>query len=484
MTEQFPIYLHNTLGRRVEEFQPQNPDEVLVYTCGPTVYSYQHIGNFRAFLFADTLRRVLEYNGYRVRHVRNITDVGHLTNETLGTGVDKMEAAARRENLTPREIADHFTEIFHRDQALLNILEPTAEPRATEYIPQMISLTERLIGRGYGYCVKGDVYYDVDKFPSYGMLSGNTVEDLIAGARVEVGEGKRSPADFALWKAAAPDKLMRYESPWGMGVPGWHLECSAMALDLLGETLDIHTGGEDHVFPHHEDEIAQSEGATGKRFARYWLHNAFLQLSGAEKMSKSVGNILTVGDLAERGIHPLSYRYFTYQAHYRTPQNFTWEALEAAQTALYRIYDQVADLLQSSEPAGLTESGAAVRNAFREAINNDLALPEAVAVLNTMLSNSTLPPEDKLSLLDDFDRVLALDLLAVGRGLIVAGPAEREILDRRAQARAERDWALSDELRSKLAAGGLDVKDTAQGQRWTRSDVLPRVQAPQTGAGH
>lgn len=482
MTERFPIYLTNTRGHRLEEFTPQNPDEVHVYTCGPTVYNYQHIGNFRAFLFADTLRRVLEYNGYPVRHVRNITDVGHLTNDTLGTGVDKMEAAARRENLTPQAIADHFTEIFHRDQAALNIQEPTAEPRATEFIPQMVALTERLIERGYGYPIGGDVYYEVARFPPYGSLSGNTVEDLIAGARVEVGEGKRSPADFALWKEAAPDKLMRYESPWGPGVPGWHLECSAMALDLLGDTLDIHTGGEDHVFPHHEDEIAQSEGATGRPFARYWLHNAFLQLAGAEKMSKSVGNILTISDLAERGIYPLSYRYFTYQAHYRTPLNFTWEALEAAQTALYRIYEQVADLLQTADLERLSPPAQAIADEFHRAVNNDLALPEAVALVNTTLGGK-LPAGEKLSLLADFDRVLALDLLATGRALARVTPEEAATLERRAAARAARDWTLSDALRAGLAAGGVDVRDTADGQRWVRRDVLPRVEQPESGAG-
>jgi cysteinyl-tRNA synthetase len=464
------------MGRSLQEFESITPGEALVYTCGPTVYNYQHIGNFRAFIFADSLRRVLEYNGYRVRHVRNITDVGHLTEDTLGSGVDKMEAAARRENMTPEDIARHFTEIFHADAQRLNVLPPQAEPRATEFIPDMVALVQRLIDTGHGYVgASGDVYYDVATFPRYGALSGNTVEDLIAGARVEeYSADKRSPADFAIWKAAGPDKLMRYESPWGQGVPGWHLECSAMAMDLLAETIDIHTGGEDHIFPHHEDEIAQSEGATGKTFARYWLHNAFLQGAGGVKMSKSLGNIYTLADLADRGIHPLTFRYFTYQAHYRTPQWFSWEALEGAQTGLYRLWEAAADLLQTGEPTDTVgEAGQSFRDSFHQAVNRDLDLPGAVASVHSMLS-ATLPAEEKLGLLADFDRVLALDILTTAQALIALRDGEHDLLDQRAAARSDRDWSRSDELRATLAAGGLDVKDTPTGQRWVRNDVLPR----------
>lgn len=462
------------MGHRVEEFQPLEPGRVKLYTCGPTVYSYQHIGNFRAFIFADTLRRVLEYNGLQVHHVRNITDVGHLTNDTLGTGVDKMEAAARQQNMTPYDIARYFTEIFHRDAELLNIIPPTCEPRATEFIPPMIQLTETLVDRGHAYPQDGSVYFEVSTFPRYGQLSGNTVDELIAGARVEVGEGKRSPADFALWKRAEPDKIMRWQSPWGEGVPGWHLECSAMAINLLGEEIDIHTGGEDHVFPHHEDEIAQSEAATGKTFARYWMHNAFLQLPGDEKMSKSLGNIFTVSDLQERGIHPLSLRYFIFQAHYRTPLSFAWEALEAAQTALYRVFEAAAELVQAADPADEVGSTAeAYRSTFHEAVNRDLDLPGALATLHGVLG-SKIEPAEKLRLIDDFDRVLALDILPTARLLGEIGESQQQLLDRRSAARASRDWAASDELRSELAAGGLDVKDTPAGQRWLRRDVLPR----------
>lgn len=471
-----PVLLHNTMGRTLQEFTPITPGEALVYTCGPTVYNYQHIGNFRAFLFADTLRRVLQYNGYVVRHVRNITDVGHLTEDTLGTGVDKIEAAARRQNMTPHDIAEHFTGIFHADAERLNMLVPEREPRATEYITQMIALVQRLIESDHAYAASnGDVYFQVSTFPRYGALSNNSVDDLIAGARVEeYSADKRSPADFAVWKNAAPDKLMRYSSPWGEGVPGWHLECSAMAMDLLAETIDIHTGGEDHVFPHHEDEIAQSEGASGTSFAHYWLHNAFLQGAGGVKMSKSSGNFYTLADLSDRGIHPLSFRYFTYQAHYRTPLWFSWEALEGAQTALYRIWEAAADLLQTADSAGgINEDADYLRAGFHRAVNRDLDLPGAIAVVHSVLSSS-LPADQKLALLADFDDVLALDILKTAKALIELRGPEEELLEQRRQARAAKDWQRSDDVRGTLSTGGLDVKDTPGGQRWVRNDVLPQ----------
>lgn len=469
MPTPLPIFLTNTYGRKLEEFQPLSPPQVKLYTCGPTVYSFAHIGNFRSFIFADTLRRVLEYNGYNVQQVRNITDVGHLTNDTLGPGLDKIEAAAREQNRTPWDIARYYTDIFRRDARRLNLEEPSSEPRATAYIGPMIALVERLIERGYAYVSDGNVYFEVAKFPPYGALSRNSVEELIAGARVEVGEGKRSPADFALWKRAEPDKIMRWESPWGPGVPGWHLECSAMALDLLGPEIDIHTGGEDHIFPHHEDEIAQSEVATGRPFARYWLHGAFLQVG--EKMSKSLGNTITVSDLVERGIHPLAYRYFTYQAHYRTTQNFSWSALDGAQTALVRLWQQAAELWQAGPPAAeLGPEAEALRARFHEAINRDLDLPVALAVIHETMG-ARLVSDQKLALLQDADRVLGLDFLPMARRLSEVSPESRSLLEERAAVRREKNWARSDEIRAELAAAGVEVKDTGQGQRWFRRDV-------------
>jgi len=466
MTPQRPITLTNTMGGELQEFHPMEPGRVRMYTCGPTVYSHIHIGNFRSFVLADVLRRVLEYNGYEVTQVRNITDVGHLTDETLNTGLDKIEAMARQENRSPTDIARYYTDIFQQDARRLNLLQPHHEPRATEYIHAMIELTQHLVARAYGYPVGSNVYYEVARFPRYGALSGNSVEGLIAGARVEIGEDKRSPADFALWKFAGPEKLQKWQSPWGEGVPGWHIECSAMSRALLGDEIDIHTGGVDNIFPHHEDEIAQSEAASGKQFVHYWLHGAHLVFADV-KMSRSLGNFYTLADLTERGIHPLSYRYFTFQAHYRTPLTFTWEALQGTQTALFRIWETVAENLQVGGPEGANSYGASFQERFHEAINRDLDMPSAVAIVHDLLG-SKLSPGIKLSLLEDFDRVLGLDLLATGRRLSETSLDERRLLDERAAARAAKDWAASDRIRSELSDRGLELKDTPQGQRWIR----------------
>lgn len=472
MPEPLPLYLTNTLGRTIEEFQPIVPPQVRMYSCGTTVYSYAHIGNHRSFILADVLRRVLEYNGYQVRHIRNITDVGHLTNDTLSTGLDKIEAMAQEQRVTPWDIARYYTDAFLRDAESLNLLEPHVQPRATEFVPEMIAMTERLIESGRAYVADGNVYYSVSTFPSYGILSGNSVADLVAGARVELGEGKREPADFALWKAATADKIMRWPSPWGEGVPGWHIECSAMSMSLLGEQVDIHTGGVDNIFPHHEDERAQSEGVTGKPFVRCWLHAAWL-LFDEEKMSKSLGNLYTLSDLADRNILPLAYRYFTFQAHYRTPLRFNWEALQAAQTALTRLWEATAELIQDGEMEEMGPEAEAMRQRFHQCINRDLDLPGAVAVIHEALGSKRLAGGQRLTLAADFDRVLGIDLLKMGIELSRTRPEHREILAQRAEARTDKDWAQSDRLRDQLRSLGLEVKDTAQGQRWVRRDLLP-----------
>jgi cysteinyl-tRNA synthetase len=472
-----PIYFTNTLGHRRERFEPLHPPQVLMYTCGPTVYSYIHIGNFRSFLMADLARRVLEYNDYQVKHVRNITDVGHLTDETLSTGLDRIEKAAMAQHRSPQDIVDHYTAIFFDDARRLNLLDPAYCPRATEYVGPMISFTQHLIDRGHAYQSDADVYFDVSSFPTYGALSGNTVEDLVAGARVEVGERKHSPADFALWRGAGPEKIVRFDSPWGPGVPGWHIECSAMSCELLAPQIDIHTGGVDNIFPHHEDERAQSESLTGETFVRYWLHSDWLQTTDDEKMSKSLGNIYTVEDLVDRGFNPLSYRYFTFQAHYRTPLRFSWEALEAAQTALYRLWTAAAELTQAGDAEVPGAEAVAFQSRFHEAINDDLNLPVALAVVHEMLG-ANVPPGQKLSLLANFDRVLGLSVVDVAGKLSETTEEERDLLAQRAQARGRCDWAESDRLRNVLAAGGLEVRDTPQGQRLTRTDALSAVVAP------
>lgn len=471
MQESRSIYLTNTMGHKREEFHALNPPDVLMYTCGPTVYHYAHIGNFRSFLFADTLRRMFEFNGYRVTHSRNITDVGHLTNETLSTGLDRIEKAAREQHQSPQDIVDHFTRVFLEDARRLNLLEPSFGPRATEYVRPMIALIQELIEAGHAYQANGDVYFAVSTFPTYGALSGNSVADLVAGARVELGAGKRSPADFALWRGASDDKLVRFESPWGPGVPGWHIECSAMSRELLAPRIDIHTGGVDNVFPHHEDERAQSESATGCQFVTYWLHSELLQLPGDEKMSKSLGNIFTIQDLVDRGFSPLSYRYFTFQAHYRTPLSFSWDALDAARTTLQRIWAAAAELVQSGDPGEITESGQPYFDRFHEAVNNDLDLPVAVSVVHELLGSKLAAPE-KLALLQAFDRVLGLDLVPTARRVSATTPDQRDLLAQRVETRNSKNWAESDRLRDELARQGLEVKDTSQGQRWVRSDIL------------
>ena len=323
------LMLYNTLSRAKEKFQPLVPGQAGMYVCGPTVYSYAHIGNFRAYVFADLLRRVLEYNGYKVNHVMNITDVGHLVSDA-DEGEDKMLASARRERTTPWEVAEYYTENFMDSIKRLNIKLPTTICKATDHIREMIEFTQSLLDKGYAYRIEGDgIYFDVSSFPDYGKLSGNRLDELQAGARVEVNERKRHPADFALWKDAPPEHIMQWPSPWGQGYPGWHIECSAMAMKDLGAQIDIHTGGVDHIPIHHENEIAQSEARTGQPWVRYWLHVAFLQVDGG-KMSKSLNNIYTLASLEERNIEPLAYRYLCLNAHYRTPLNFTWEGIGAA----------------------------------------------------------------------------------------------------------------------------------------------------------
>jgi cysteinyl-tRNA synthetase len=326
------IRLYNSLTRRVEPLAPLSDEHVTIYTCGSTVYRYAHIGNLRTYLFGDLLRRTLEYLGHRVLYVKNITDVGHMRDDRHDAGEDRMELAAEVEGKSPAEIARFYTEAWLDDERLLNIAPPDVMPRATDHIPEMIELTSKLLERGLAYEVDGTVYYDVSAFPAYGQLSGQRLEQMRAGHRVEVEADKRDPEDFALWKRAGPHRLMKWPSPWGEGFPGWHIECSAMSIRYLGERFDIHTGGIDLKFPHHEDEIAQSEGALGHRVVTTWLHGEFLTLGDA-KMAKSAGNIIRVGELPSKGFEPLAFRYLALQAHYRAKLDFTTDAMHAAASA-------------------------------------------------------------------------------------------------------------------------------------------------------
>ncbi len=465
-----PIYLYNTLTRSKELFHPLNPPWVGIYNCGPTVYKDIHIGNFRAFMTTDWLRRMLEYNGYDVFLVRNITDVGHLQNDIEESGEDKIEHEARTTGRSAYEIAEYYTQQYLADSAELNILPAHVNPRATEHIPEMQVMTEKLLEEGLAYSVDGNVYYDVSSFPYYGQLSGNTVENLRTGGhgrqQMEIAEDKDAPEDFALWKHGDRTRQMNWPSPWGIGFPGWHIECSAMSTKYLGEQFDIHTGGIDLVFPHHEDEIAQSQGVSGKEPVQFWVHNEFL-IFGNLKMSRSKGNVIQLSTLKERGIDPMAYRYLLLTAHYRSKLNLTDESITAAQNGLNNLRADLAELPDSDTEdlqKGWSEEAERVRDAFHTAINDDLELPTALSITREVARNSKVAPEERRRLILDFDRVLGLRLDTVeAKKPRVISDEVQAIVRERDEARAARDWKRSDKLRDQLIALGFEVRDTPRG---------------------
>lgn len=454
------LKLFNTLTRQLEEFKPLEQGKVRMYTCGPTVYWAATIGNFRAYVFDDILQRVLELNGFKVRRVMNITDVGHLVSDE-DTGDDKMEKGAARENLTVWQVADKYQKLFLEDSAKLNILIPE-KPflcRATDHIPEQIELVKILMDKGFAYKISDGIYFDTSRFPDYGKLSGQKSEDKEEGARVEINAEKRNKTDFALWKFSPKDskRQMEWDSPWGVGFPGWHAECSAMAHKYLGQPFDIHCGGVDHIPVHHENEIAQSEAAYGVKLADYWLHNDFLTVDG-QKVSKSLGNVYTVSDLQAKGFDPLALRYFYLQAHYRQTENFTLEALQAAQNALRKLWNQSRDLDQPGSV--LTD----IETDFLSALNDDLNTPRALAVV-WKLMDGDYASADKAATLLMMDKVLGLSLdKFVAKKVEI--PAEiQELLDRRQAAREQKDWAGSDEVRQAIEKSGWTVEDTKMGQK-------------------
>ncbi|MBI5361205.1 MAG: cysteine--tRNA ligase [Planctomycetes bacterium] len=470
-----PIFLYNTLVKTNQEFKPLHDGKVLMYNCGPTVYSHPHIGNFRSFLFADTLRRCLEFKGFAVTQIMNITDVGHLL-EDQDEGEDKMEMAARREKKDPRQIAQFYTDEFMEITGLLNCLPASKYPRATEHINEMIELIQKLIGRGYAYVVNNAVYYDITKFPGYGKLSGNPLDQLQAGARIEVHPDKKNPMDFALWKHD-PKHAMQWDSPWGKGFPGWHIECSAMSAKYLGETFDIHTGGEDNIFPHHECEIAQSEGASGKKFVNYWMHVRHLLVDN-EKMSKSKGNFYTIKDILNKGFSPMALRYLLTSTHYRQPLNFTLESLGAAQTAVQRLLDFRARLQEQALPAPDGQPGAetiscVIDNAitkFENAMDDDLNISEALAAVFDFMREANKLSLDKTGsarLLATFDRFnVVMGLKIEEKGLL---DSEIEgLIRQRNEARKNKDFAAADKIRNDLKSKGIVIEDTPQGMRWKK----------------
>ncbi len=452
------VRLYDTLTRTQQELRPIDTGTVRIYSCGPTVYRYVHVGNLRTFMLPDLLRRSLEYLGYRTHQVMNVTDVGHLTDDTFDRGEDKMLVSARLENKTTEEIAAYYTQAFMEDIRKVNIRPAAAYPHATRYIPQMLELIERLLAGGHAYEIDGTVYYDIATFPGYGRLSRNTTDKLLTGVRGDPDPRKRHPGDFTLWKAAGEHRLQVWPSPWGEGFPGWHIECSAMSMSLLGDRFDIHTGGADNVFPHHEAEIAQSEAVTGHRVVGIWMHGGLLMLSGA-RMAKSAGNFFRITELEDQGFDPLAFRYLALQARYRAPLNFSTEGLAGADRALKQLRERVAEWSREGE----AEVDGSWDTRFRAAISDDLDLPRAMALVSE-LTRSSLPVRAKAAVLRTWDAVLGLDL---GRPSMEPPLSEEatKLLEARERARAAKDFATSDELRDELAALGISVIDTPDGQR-------------------
>ncbi len=458
------LYLYNTLSRKKEKFDPLYDDFVGLYTCGPTVYNYAHIGNLRTYIFEDVLKRVLKYNGYKVKHVMNITDVGHLTGDR-DMGEDKLEKGAEKEGKTAWEIAEYYTVAFKKDMAALLLKEPDIWCKATDTIPEQVDLIKILEEKGYTYKTSDGIYFDTSKVKDYTKLSHQNLEALQEGARVEKNPEKRNPTDFALWKFSPKDvqRQMEWDSPWGVGFPGWHIECSAMSMKFLGDHLDIHCGGTDHIDVHHTNEIAQSEAATGKPFFRFWMHGAFLNIAGGKKMAKSAGNFLTLKTtLTDKGIDPVSYKFAAYQTHYRNPMEYSDESIQAAQNGLRHLKNQIISLKEKSgDLSGPTNEK--FKEKFLKAINDDLNMPRAMAVVQELLK-SGISPEEKLGTIFDFDRVLGFNLDTVEKDERL--PWEiREIVEQRIKARKEKNWALSDELRDKLQNLGYVVQDTKDGMK-------------------
>lgn len=462
------IFLTNTLSGNKELFTPQKPGLVLMYSCGPTVYSQQHIGNLRAAVFSDTVARVLLGAGYHVRRVINITDVGHLVGDG-DNGEDKMSVGAEREHSTPEHIAERYTKLYMEDLDDLNIdTNDIRFPRATEYIKEQVTLAKTLEEKGFAYRLVDGLYFDTEKFPNYGRLGGRSQVKLEAGARVEVVKGKHHPSDFVLWRTARPGDLQQWDSPWGYGNPGWHIECSAMSRALLGQELDIHTGGEEHVAIHHNNEIAQSEAANGRTFVHYWLHNAHLSLQGA-KLAKSTGNAVYLSDITAKGFHPLALRYFFLQAHYRTPLSFSSGALEGAANALERLWRQAREIREES---GGETAPSEAREHFLALMRDDLGTPQALAILWETLRSEEYAPEEKWGLIEDAEAHLGLSLLDPPTRKLSGEEVPREVqelFERREAARGRHDFALADRLRGEIEKRGYRVDDGPEESVLTRS---------------
>ena len=489
------LKLFNTMGKKLQEFVPIQQGFCGFYGCGPTVYNYAHIGNLRAYVFLDTLDRTLTFLGYKKKHVMNITDIGHLTGDA-DDGEDKMLKTAKERQQSVLDIAKFYTDAFFKDIDALNILRPDVVCKATDHVPEMIELIKEIEANGHTYMAGGNLYYDVSTYPDYGKLANLNLDDLQAGAGkrkvVVLDQNKRNPQDFVLWftKSKFEEQALVWDSPWGKGYPGWHIECSAMSMKYLGKHFDIHTGGIDHVPVHHTNEIAQSEGSFTKEerekgpWVRYWLHNAFLVIEGATKMSKSSGNFLTLQSLVDKGYDPLDYRYFLLGAHYRSPANFSWNSMDSAKNsrkALVQRAAKVYDGAQGKESASFGCKALEALKKFTAAIENDLGTPAALGVLQTALKDSEIPPQEALALMSKMDAVLGLKLKESARESLKK-PAAVEIshegdpeaakidalVAERTAAKKAKDFARADQIRDELSAKGITIIDTPAGVVWKR----------------
>jgi cysteinyl-tRNA synthetase len=476
------ISFYNTPEKKKVPFKPLTQGRVLMYTCGPTVYDDIHMGNIRAYLTADTIRRILENKGFEVRHIKNITDVGHLTRDTISqgdTGEDKIEQKARLEKVTPESITKMYEEHFHTTEKEMNILPAHFFPKATRHISQMIALIERLIEKKHAYIAKGNVFFDVTSFSGYGNLSGNTLEKLKIGARLEEHPDKKNPWDFALWLKAPKEHIMHWQSPWSEGYPGWHIECSAMSMEYLGESFDIHTGGEDNIFPHHEAEIAQSECATDKHFCKYWIHTRHLLVDG-EKMSKSKKNFYSLKEIKERGFSPMDLRLTLLSSHYRSQMNFSWKALEQSQKNLQKI-TRTLQRIQNFQPtekyAQKDYNLSLFFETFFTTIEDDINSPGALALLyetlntlNTRLDTKVFSQEEKNTFLKEWDRIAFVLGLQIEKKQEKSLPKKiSEILEKRFQAKKEKNYALSDILRREIETLGYAITDSGDKQEITKN---------------
>lgn len=454
------IKFYNTLTKKKEEFIPLDKNLITLYSCGPTVYKDATIGNMRTNIFMDTLRRTLKYNGYKLKHVMNITDVGHLVSDA-DEGEDKMIKSAKEQGKTPLEIAEYYTNLFMKDLERLNIDMPEIICKATDNIKEMIEYVEELVKNGYAYETSTAIYFDVSKLDKYGILSGINLDDQKAGARVDIDEEKRNPYDFALWIKAPENHLMKWESPWGLSYPGWHIECSTMGRKYLGEQFDIHTGGVDLIPTHHENEIAQSKGCTGKIPARYWMHGEFLLINGG-KMSKSLNNVYLVEDIVKRGYSPLAYKIFCFTSHYRNKLNFTWEGIDVADKSLIKLREAYAKHNEGSELINQEEINN-YKERFLSAINDDLNMPVAMSIVWEVAKNSK-KSKQLAELLLDFDRVLGIKISEKVEEKVQDIPSDiLELVNERNRARANKDWAESDRLRDLIKEKGYLVKDSKEG---------------------